>query len=378
MNCYSQAAEEKIRAYSAVREWTRSGLLELSQTESIQAELRTDLRRTNNFLRAVLFIFTCLITAASVALFATVFDINETGPAVATCFVFALLCYGLAEYLIGRLHFYRFGIEEGLAASAVLLGVIGSGVAADSTERAILVVLSVAAAGSLYLYRRFGYLYAAVAAMLCAAALPFQFNFSLEFQRAAAALIFFFVFVVARRGRLAYGDDYPGDDYGLIQASAAAGAYLSLNFQLIDVHGPGTLYWVTYALVWMMPVVGLWLALRDRDRPLLDVSLLMALTTLVTNKPYLGLTRQSWDPILFGIFLCGTAIVVRRWLSSGPGGMRRGFTASRLMSGDRRILTAVGTASTVLQPDVAVREPAASKPEFGGGRSGGAGASGSF
>jgi hypothetical protein len=65
-------------------------------------------------------------------------------------------------------------------------------------------------------------------------------------------------------------------------------------------------------------------------------------------------------------------------LSTGPDGIRRGFTADRLMSEDRRILTAVGTASAVLQSDVVVREPAASKPEFGGGRSGGAGASGSF
>jgi hypothetical protein len=378
MKRYSQDEEEKIRAQSAVREWTRSGLLTEQQMEALSAELRTELRRTNNFLRLVLFVFTCLIAGASVALFVDTFDIEEKGPVIATCFVSALLCYGLSEYGISRFRFYRFGIEEGLAAAAVALSVIGSVAAADLRESPILVGLSVGAIGSLYLYLRFGYLYAALASLLCAAAIPFQFNFSLEIERGLTAILLLVAFIVVRRGRLAHGDDYPGDDYGLIQACAAAGVYLSLNCQLIEVHAPGVFYWTTYALVWIIPAVTLWLGLRDRDRPLLDVSLGMVLATLATNKPYLGLMQQSWDPIVFGLFLGGIAIVIRRWLSSGSGGARHGFTSSRLVSGDRRILAAVGTASAALQSDAAVREPAVSKPEFGGGRSGGAGASGEF
>jgi hypothetical protein len=111
---------------------------------------------------------------------------------------------------------------------------------------------------------------------------------------------------------------------------------------------------------------------------LLDVNLAMALATLATNKSYLGLTHRPWDPILLGLLLIATAIAVRRRLSNTPERHRRGFTAYRLLSSDKRALSLLGTASVSVQPDVS---PAPHQPDDftpGGGRSGGAGASGSF
>ena len=105
-----------------------------------------------------------------------------------------------------------------------------------------------------------------------------------------------------------------------------------------------------------------------------------ALATFALNKPYLGLTRKPWDPVLFGLFLMAVAILVKRWLASGSNGQRYGFTPVRLLAGDRKIMTAIGTASSLLQPDMPASgaSPASPQPQFGGGRSGGAGASGEF
>jgi uncharacterized membrane protein YgcG len=197
-------------------------------------------------------------------------------------------------------------------------------------------------------------------------------------ERGLVVAILLLIFVTARSGRLSYGDDFPGDDYGVIQATAAAGIYLASNLRLTDAQATGTFYWFTYALSWLIPIVTLTMSLRSKDRPLLDVSLGMALATLVTNKPYLGLPRQPWDPILFGVFLIIIAITVRRWLSNAPAGRRHGFTSARVLTGDRRLLNVVGTASAVFQSDIPTNASAPAKPEFGGGRSGGAGASGSF
>jgi len=36
-------------------------------------------------------------------------------------------------------------------------------------------------------------------------------------------------------------------------------------------------YWFTYAMIWILPAAGVWLSIRDRDRPLLDTSLVLAL-----------------------------------------------------------------------------------------------------
>ena len=100
MSCYAAIDEEKIRTQSHVREWTRSGFLDGAQFERISADLQVDFRRTNPFLRAVLFVFTVLIVAASIALFVITFHVDRNGPVALTCLVSSAVCYALAEYLI--------------------------------------------------------------------------------------------------------------------------------------------------------------------------------------------------------------------------------------------------------------------------------------
>ena len=109
----------------------------------------------------------------------------------------------------------------------------------------------------------------------------------------------------------------------------------------------------------------------------MNVSGALFLVTLMTNKPYLGMTRRPWDPILFGILLIAVALLVKRWLSKGADRERFGFTADRLLEGDKKVLDFVATASAAFQPTPSVSE----NPEgfkTGGGRSGGAGATGTF
>jgi len=384
MRRYSADDEEKIRAQILLREWERSGLLESSQSSPLAAELRVDLRRTNNFLRAVLFAFTSLIVAASLLLIITMFDLDdEFSLAVTTC-IAALLCFGFSEYLIGRFRLYRFGVEEALAAAAVvLLSVSGAAIAhtlrsSRPGEFPILVGLGAGALGAFGIYRRFGYVYAALGSMICAAAIPFQISLSAEVQRSLAAAMLALVFLAVRSRRLLYVDDFPGDEYGVIQASAWAGLYFVLNLQLSSTRIEGWFHWGTYVMIWILPILGLCMALRTKDRALMNVSLALALLTLAANKPYLGLSRRPWDPILLGVFLMAAAITLRRWLSKGPDGQRHGFTPARLLTRDSRLLTLVSAASATLQPEVAVPSTAPAKPDFDGGRSGGAGASGSF
>jgi uncharacterized membrane protein YgcG len=136
-------------------------------------------------------------------------------------------------------------------------------------------------------------------------------------------------------------------------------------------------YWLTYVAIWLLPAAALYMGLRDKDRQLLDLSGVLALVTLMTNKPYLGAVRQTWDPILLGLLLIGTAFVLRRWLA---GNGRHGFTASRILHSDRRGIAIVGTASSTLHGGLQPAGDADPDRHFepGGGRSGGGGAGGSF
>ena len=386
MRCYTHGDEERIRVQGLVREWTRSGLLDAAQGDRLGAELRVELRRTNPFLRAGLALFTGLIVAASVALLITVLDLRGDVAIAVTTAAAAVACMGLAEYLVLRYRCYRFGVEEALAVSAVaLLGVSGAELASSlhAGVRGLpaVVALAVGVAGGFGLYRRFGFVYAAFGSLVCAAAIPFQLDLPATSQRLLAAAVAASVFFVARSKRLKYRDEYPGDEYGHLQAAALAGVYVVLNVRLTPGwHGvTGWFYWCTYAATWVLPVMGLSLAIREKDRELMDASLVLALVTLLTNTAYLGRSRHTWDPCVLGVVLIATALTVRRWLSAGPGGERKGFTSARLLERDRALLAQVSTASIVAPGHAPSRsEPAAAAPEFSGGRSGGGGASGGY
>lgn len=381
MKRYSAADEERIRLQSAVREWTRSGLLEAEQGRRLSTEIPPDLKRTNDFLRFVLFVFTVLIVGASMSLIFDVWKIVDRHSTADVCGIAALLCFGLAELVTHRFHLYRFGVEEALVVSAVvlLLVAVNSLVFFADFQTDLGLVLAVCAAAGLLVYARFGFLYSGLAAIVCAALVPFALIHDPVMQRAVAAAIFAAVFVGARRKYVIYGDDFPGDDYNIFQAAAWMGLYVEANLKMTSAGiSGGWFYWTTYVLIWILPGAGLFVSLRSKDRYLMDLSIAMALATLATNKAYLGLPHHTWDPILLGILLIAAAVIIRRRLASGMNGERYGFTPVRILNNEARVMTVVGAASAAFQPHQHLAGPAPSKPDFGGGQSGGAGASGKF
>ena len=371
MRRYSREAEETVQAQDLIWEWMRSGLLEKEQIPRLSEDLQTDLRRTNNFLRLVLFLFTAIIIGASVLLLIDILHIAEDRARAMACVAAAALCFGLAEFVVAKFRVYRFGVEEALVIGAIVLVIAAVAQMSKTNIDSILAMaLALGAIGGLLLYLRFGFVYAGVIAIACAAMIPFPLVHPVVVRHLLAAAILLVSFVVVR-----------GND--LFQATALVGLYVVLNLHI----GPdavldrGSFYWTTYGMIWLLPILGLRLSLRARDRLLMDVSGAMLITTFATNKLYLGLQPQTWDPILFGLFLMIAAVWIRRWLSSGASGARFGFTPARILNRDSRLMTVVSTASAAFQPQASPSAPAVTetaKPEFAGGRSGGAGSSGEF
>jgi hypothetical protein len=59
-------------------------------------------------------------------------------------------------------------------------------------------------------------------------------------------------------------------------------------------------YWGTWVLIWCLPPIVLARGIRQKDRFVIAVGAIVASLTLVSNKPYLGWPRHTWDPMLSG------------------------------------------------------------------------------
>lgn len=391
MSAYKLDDERTIRAGRRARDWMKSGLLSAEQYERIKPELQVDLRRTNLFLRLTLFVFSMMILQSTIGLVLINLPIWETMPVAVGCAVAAVFFFWLAGYLVDRYRLYRFGVEE--AAAVVAIGLMGAGAATGwsaiaggndgllSDDDFLAAGLVAAAAIAVAVFSRFSYLYAALVAIVCAGVLPFLFGDSEAGHRLTSMAVLGLVAAVAWTKRTEFGDEHPGDTYGWIEAAAWLGIYGLTNLMIVThIDGSSSFYWATYAGIWVVPPLGLWLAIRDRQRPLLQVSVLMLLATLMSNKAYLGATRYSWDPIVFGLVLMGGAIALKRWLASGDNGDRNGFTAARILVSDKSTVAVFGTVASLAHPGTPAGQLSSATDDGvgGGGRSGGAGAGGKF
>jgi hypothetical protein len=373
--------ERAIRQQRMVEDWANSGLLQPEQRERMIPELQVDLRRTNRFLRITLFIFGFMIVNSVVALFAVFLNIGDAAGTV-LAFVAAGVFFAVAQWMITRYRLYRFGIEEAAAIASASLFTVGSGLFMQSDLSSLQAFLA-AAGGAFILFSRFGYLYAGVAAVAFAAVIPFNFEFvpSDTARRLMAGVILLVIFGLARERRQDHDWEFPGDSYGVLETTAWVGLYLMTNLKfspwLSFPDGVPQFYWATYVAIWVLPAIGLVLAIRDRHRWMLDANIAMAVVTMMSNKPYLGAEQKPWDPILFGVLMIAIALGLKRWLARGADGSRRGFIAERLLASERERLGVVGSAAA-LAPGAPAPHTHPSPALGGGGSSGGAGASGKF
>jgi hypothetical protein len=392
MRRYPDSVELQIRLQQQVKDWTRSGLLLPAQGAQLQSDLRLDLRRTGLMLRAGLAVFTLISVVALIVLIFITLDVRNDAAISLLALAMGLISFWAADVLVARFRLYRYGIEEAFAAASVGLCGIAAGVIVDPGTRgdgtAIAAALLACAVLSAAAYVRFGFQYAAVAAVVFVAAFPLPFErFGNSTRHLLVALLFGLALTAASAIMRSSRSDVRKEDASLVAAAALVGMYLAVN-----VHATSDLFysygstvapwfkWSTYVLTWVIPAVALWRAIVNRDRKLIIAGLAIALVTLITNKPYLGRPHQPWDPMLFGILLIGVAVGLRRWLAAGPNGERNGFTSARILIGDndRVEMASLASAAVHLGTDRHAPAPPQEPSQFRGGRSGGGGAGSDF
>ncbi len=171
---------------------------------------------------------------------------------------------------------------------------------------------------------------------------------------------------------------------------ALAALYGAVNLVSFDLKGlslhdtlsprsPGTaLRWAFVAATALVPVIYLAIGLRSRRYVFLVLGAGTGAASLVTLRFYVHLAPLWAILTLSGAALIALVFGLRRYLDSGAGKERHGYTAEPLFEemGRRRMLEA-GAAVLSLSPEA---RPVHEEPKFagGGGSFGGGGASGEF
>lgn len=392
MRAYSESSEEALRARNLLKDWAGEGLLTQAQYQRMEQETVCELRRTNIFLRLVLYLFTLIIVGAAVALFFVVFLSRPTHQELGIfLLIFAAMSYAAAEFVVSRARLYRHGIEEALATCSVAFLCVGmQGVKPSGAE-----FLVPAAGGilSLWIWHRFGLPYAPLAAMIFVLWLPGRWTSSYSAQHLIVAAFYTAGLLTVAAVRSRYRFTHLNDGYSITEAFLWLGIYLTMNLKLSPANPFGYLwgggrttvefsspfYWATWVLIWCLPAAVLARGVLRKDRLVIAVGAITAVLTLVTNKPYLGWQRHTWDPMLLGALLIAVALFLSRWLANGPCGVRRGFTARRLSGKDKHWIDAGAAGLGVVSPHSITPGPQGSPDfRFGGGDSGGGGATSDY
>ncbi len=401
MRLYSASGEEILSARKLLKDWLGEGLISKAQYQILEQDTVSNLRTTNIFLRLVLFLFTLISVGAIAALFVVVFLSPPWNQSTGVfLLIFSAICYAAAEVAASQLRLYRYGIEEALVACSVgflcagMLTALFSGPFSSKPGGAVSLVPAAGAIFSLWIWRRFGLWYAFLAAMIFVIFLPGYWTLSHSTQHLIIVAFYTIGLICFTTAYSRHRSDYLGAAYSLAEAFLWLGIYVAINLQLssldllarwwdgarADSEFASPFYWTTWVLIWCLPPIVLARGVRQKNRSVIAVGAIVAILTLVTNKPYLGWPRHTWDSMLLGILLTGVAFFLRRWLARGPNGIRHGFTAARLSGKDQQWINAGATVLGALSPSAITPGPQTSGPDFrfGGGQSGGGGAGGDY
>lgn len=385
-------ADRRHEVREAARGWLRAGRIDEATRARIEAAYPDDRHRLGPIFRVLVFGFTIVVLQATLGIVGLVVAEAGKGPASLFFLAIGVALAGLTELQLGAWRRRQGGTEAATALLAVIL-IAGASLvlfldaARPSGDVAIntsLVVVAIVLASAGY---RWGYAFFVASAAVAAYLLLGRFEFG-RFLWAVAPLALAPLSLRAADSPLLAPAHRRSCQ--AIAASSLVFLYLALHVGSWDVRLVELLseswrggssdrpfrgfFVLATALV---PVGTIVWGVATHRRLLINLGLLGALASLVTVRFYVHVAPLWVVLTAGGAAAIGLVLVLRRFLDSGPGRERWGFTAEPLFNDpDARSVVEVAASVAAFSPSPRPSEP----PGFrgGGGRSGGAGASGTF
>ena len=243
VRAYSASSEEALRARNLLKDWAGEGFLTEAQYQRMEQETVCDLRRTNIFLRLVLFLFTLIIVGAARRAVLRGFSLATRG-ASRRRFPADLRCHLLCGRRIRRFRGPALSLRDRGSARRLLGWLSLRGNAARFLRRSHFIraqhameflVPAAGAIASLWIWRRFGLPYAFLAAMIFVVWLPGYWTSSHSAQHLIVAAFYAAGLITVAAVRPRHRFTYLNDEYSIAEALLWLGIYLAINLQLSSV-----------------------------------------------------------------------------------------------------------------------------------------------
>ena len=376
-------AERVAEVRRAARDWKKAGAIGDSTLAAIETEYPSSRLELARAWKGLIFV---LVSVAILGTQLGIFGFDTRGSG--RFFVYAAVLAAATEALRGS-RLAGTGSDAATSFWTTVNLLIGVGVLFDTEEGTLLSATACAAfaaacwrwgfalygafaaAAGFVLLARFPYGrlgWAVTGALLCVASARLAARASLPPSRRRA---FGGVFVVSALAVYGAVNLYSRDE----RIVEAVGLFAEPRRFTAPASGAGPVFALATAL---LPVLFLVWGVRARRRLILDTGAILAALSILTLHNYIPF--GSVPITVFGLALIGLALWLNRLLARAPGGERRGFTASPLLSAESG---ALAPAAALVAAEVAPAAPGSAHRDDdqfspGGGRYGGGGASGTF
>lgn len=389
-----RAADHAAELLAAARGWLAAGLIDEAAFGEISADHPATGPRLGPIWRVL--VFFCIVVGVSTA---TVigfisFGLREAGGVGLLLLIFGIALAVTTDIVIDRCSFQPTGAEAATSLLATSYLCAAVFVLLDDQhlhnhETLRLTYPWCAAAFALAAWRWGFRLYAGVAA-LCLLLLAARFPAARPLWIASAALITFWTTVV-RATRQLVPSHREGVD--LVRIVALAAIYVAVNYYSVDKgfleeigrsagssrHRAGDISLLLAGIASALyPVAILAWGLRSRDRALIVLGIVAAALSLTTLRFYVHVAPLWIVLAASGTALAGTSLLLERWLRSGNGAERFGFTAAPLYDEGCRERVLPVAAALALAPAARVNPGESPGTAGKGGAFGGGGAGGAF
>lgn len=387
MIAYNPTALKNLHLTKEAKGWIKKKILTAEQFENIAASYPCQFYHPNIIIRILIFLASVIGISGITGLLALIIKDTSEESIFGLMIIYGLISWVVLDvFFIKTNHHYKSGLTEALLYHSMLFVIIGIVALADFDERTILLVsFLVISIGAI----RYLDLISTITSLCLGTYLLFDlffnmgevFQFLIPFVFLAVFTPLYFLVHAIRGKHTAY---LWSDVLLIVEMFSLLMIYLAGNYFIVRELTVSMLYldlsdgqdipyaMVFYALTVIVPLIYLYFGIKNKDRVLLGVSLLVLAFSVFTFKYYFSLGHPEISLTLAGMVLFGGTLALQNYLKI----TRNGFTRENLL--DEKWGNANVEAFIISQTLGGNKAVADTTETGGGGEFGGGGSSDSF